>query len=363
VNWSFDLRGICKAIFPDDRVTQIIVSRPLRFSAQLVRLTAASFSSWFFERTLSWRSVPSRPLGIAIEITNACNLRCTMCNLVKMKRPGKMMTMEVFLKVVDRCVQAKIESVRLHTYGETLLHPRLPEMIRAASQRGLSVWISTNAQLLDEERGRAILQAGVRSVRYSIEGTTRATYEKIRAGAKWETLLENIARFKKIRDALRPEVTISLNMVVMKDTVEELHRVEDIFGAYVDEIAFSPLEGLGETGEELARDQLLEKHVSSDRLPCRLLWEMMNVSVDGKATVCCADVEATNVVGDVLNEDLLTIWRASRLESFRQLHRRKQFGQAKICSRCSFGSTNTALNRLRYSLLSDRSTPARFQMR
>ena len=360
---DIDVRPVLKWVFPRGRVTELLLARPMRLSVWLLRLSSTALSSWIFEKTLRWRPAPARPLGIAIEITNACNLRCTMCNLVKMKRPGRMMDFDVYLKVIDRCVEAGIQSVRLHTYGETLLHRRLPEMIRAASEQGLSVWISTNAQLLDAERGRAILEAGVQAVRYSIEGTTRETYEKIRKGGKWDILLENIRAFKTLRDELRPHVTIGLNMVVMKDTVDELSQVVEVLGPYVDEISLSALEGLGDSGEELSKDQRIESLDASSRVPCRLLWEMMNVSVDGKATVCCADVEAENVVGDVLTHDLLAIWRAAPLEHFRQLHRRKRFADAKICSGCSFGTTNTALTRLRYSLLSERSTPARFRMR
>ena len=34
---------------------------------------------------------------------------------------------------------------------------------------------------------------------------------------------------------------------------------------------------------------------------------MMNVAVDGKATLCCADIDASVPVGDALAQDLLSI--------------------------------------------------------
>jgi radical SAM protein with 4Fe4S-binding SPASM domain len=286
-----------------------------------------------------------------------------MCNIVKMQRPPKMMPMETYLKVLDRCAEAKIKSIRLHTYGETLLHPRLAEMIREAARRRLSVWISTNAQLLDEKRGRRLLEAGVDTVRYSVEGTTRETYERIRKGGSWETLLRNMKQFKALRDELRPRTRLSLNMILMRDTLEESERVNEVFGHLVDEIVLSPLEGLGDHGRELSAGQWLEEVDYTHRNACRLLWEMMNISVDGKVTLCCADLEAANVVGDAITEDFGSIWRGPKLESFRSLHRQGKFHQIGICSNCSFGSTNSVANRFRYSLLNEKSAKGRFQMR
>jgi radical SAM protein with 4Fe4S-binding SPASM domain len=92
---------------------------------------------------------------------------------------------------------------------------------------------------------------------------------------------------------------------------------------------------VGDHGRELSSGQWLEEVDYTHRHACRLLWEMMNISVDGKATLCCADLEAANVVGDAIKEDLGSIWKGSKLESFRSLHRQGKFQQIGICSNCS----------------------------
>jgi uncharacterized Fe-S cluster-containing radical SAM superfamily protein len=317
--------------------------------------------SRIYDEGLRFRSEPSRPHAIAIEITNACNLRCTMCNLIKMERPPRMMDMDVYRTIIDRCAEAGIRIARLHTFGETLIHPRLVEMLEYAREQSIETWISTNGLLLDEDMGRRLLRAGISMVRFSVEGATKETYEKIRVNGHWETLLTNMKRFREMRDEINPETRIGLNTVVMKDTIDEIPRMRSVFGRFVDEIEFSALEGLGATGMELSKDQFLETLDWDGRIPCRLLWDVMCVNVDGSASVCVADVEMNHVVGNVVDDDLLTLWRGPVYRSLRLAHRRGRF--ESICTTCTFGVTNTAKNRLRYALLNDNSSYDRVSLR
>lgn len=350
--WKLDVRPLFRRLYPADAVTHLLCENPIPLSLSLVQATGRAMGSCFVHEILGPQLSPKKPSAVAIEITNACNLRCTMCNFIRMKRDPRLMDVRVFKTVVDKCREAGISNARLHSYGETLIHPRLPEMIRYAADSGLQVWISTNGQLLDEHRARQILNAGISYVRYSIEGATAATYEKVRAGGKWDTLIRNIKRFRELRDELRPSTRIGLNSVLMKETIDEIHLVPTVFSPFVDEIAISPLEMLGKYGEELAAPSLLEADLDHrSRAPCRLPWELMNITVDGKVSLCCADVEVSHVIGDLLNQSVTEIWTGAEISGVREKHRARRFADVPLCRRCSFGATNTSKNRLRYSLL------------
>jgi MoaA/NifB/PqqE/SkfB family radical SAM enzyme len=350
----FDLRPLVRRLYPDDVITRRLLQRPLPLTRARLRALWSLLRNLVFEERLRFHRwfTPSKPNGVAIEITNACNLRCKMCNLVAMQRRPRIMQFDVYQRIVDRCVALGVDNVRLHTYGETLLHPRLEEMLRYAVRKGLKVWISTNGQMLDEDTARMLLASGVSAVRFSVEGGQAATYEDIRAGGSWDRLQANLQRFRRLRDELNPAVFIGLNTVVMRQTFDEIDRIQAVFGPYVDEIEFSPLEGLGAQGRRLGEGRWIERHDESRRIPCRLLWDMMNISVDGKATLCCADVEAEVPVGDALGQDLSAIWKGPALRAAREAHRGRRF--TGICEHCTFGTTNTAVNRFRYALLNDR---------
>ena len=103
-------------------------------------------------------------------------------------------------------------------------------MIEYAAAAGLSAWINTNGQLLDERAGRRLLAAGCAEVRYSVDGATAATYEHIALGARWDRLIANMRTFRRLRDELRPATIIGLNTVLMRETIDEMDLLWDVFG-------------------------------------------------------------------------------------------------------------------------------------
>jgi MoaA/NifB/PqqE/SkfB family radical SAM enzyme len=284
--WKPDLRPLIRLVYPKDAVTRLLCQRPVRPSFELIRLVMKAIGTSFVHELIEPLLSPAKPRAAAIEITNACNLRCTMCNFTLMERAPRLMDFQVFKVAAEKCRDARISSVRFHSYGETLLHPELARMISYAAGLGLEVWISTNGQLLNSARAREILEAGVSHVRYSIEGATAATYEKVRVRGKWDTLIRNMTRFKELRDEIRPGTRIGLNSVLMKETVDDIHLLKSVFGGLVDEISVSPLEMLGARGEELAGPSMLEDGLDHRaRRPCRLPWELMNITETSRAPV------------------------------------------------------------------------------
>src|SRR5688500_5555806 len=61
---------------------------------------------------------PSMPEIVQIESTNICNAKCVFCPRDDMHRKQGIMTLDLFRKVVDGCVELGITHVRMHNYGE-----------------------------------------------------------------------------------------------------------------------------------------------------------------------------------------------------------------------------------------------------
>ena len=73
------------------------------------------------------------------------------------------------------------------------------------------LWFPTNLLALTESTANALIDAGVSTIAASIDGITKATYEKIRVPAKFERLiacLELLNRVKKERGTRRPALRI-----------------------------------------------------------------------------------------------------------------------------------------------------------
>jgi MoaA/NifB/PqqE/SkfB family radical SAM enzyme len=96
-------------------------------------------------------------------------------------------------------------------------------MVRTAKSAGFIVGFSTNATLLDADRSRALCEAGLDWIAYSIDGATRETYERIRVGASFEKVTENLNGLRQVKaeKGIRQPATM-LFFVMMKENVQEL---------------------------------------------------------------------------------------------------------------------------------------------
>ncbi len=107
--------------------------------------------------------------------------------------------------------------------GEPLLQPRLAEWMREAKVAGCETGILTNGTLLDEERARQLIDAGLDWLCVSIDGARKEEYERIRGGSSFEKVCKNLETVSRIRPRAVPKTMI--NFVMM---TANFHQFEDI---------------------------------------------------------------------------------------------------------------------------------------
>ncbi len=97
-----------------------------------------------------------------VDVTNACNAKCSYCPHPKHVRKRGMMTPEVFDHVLRAAVN---RTIQLHHFGEPLLHPDLNLLIANASRRGFTVGFSTNGSLLTQPCLDTLIESGLQWIR------------------------------------------------------------------------------------------------------------------------------------------------------------------------------------------------------
>src|SRR4029077_5031308 len=91
-----------------------------------------------------------------------------------LRRPKGYMPMDLYRRVVDE-LGPLVGSAVLHSWGEPLMHPGLFKHIRDAKHAGISMETSTNITLLNEERGRQVLDSGLDVLYLAMDGATKET--------------------------------------------------------------------------------------------------------------------------------------------------------------------------------------------
>src|SRR3954470_21621095 len=113
---------------------------------------------------------PSMPEIVQIESTNICNAKCVFCPRDDMHRRQGIMTVDLFRKIVDECVELGITHVRMHNYGEAFIDKRLVEKVRYAKQRGIrEVGVISNGSLITEAVARGMIDAGLDAINISVD--------------------------------------------------------------------------------------------------------------------------------------------------------------------------------------------------
>src|SRR5262249_2268845 len=129
-------------------------------------------------------------------ISNISNINCLIYETQNSAAPKGNMDRALVKAIIDQCKARGIQTISLHHVNEPLLHPSIFEILKYLEDNGMSAVISTNANemrsVLRRLARQNILPAQL-SLRYSIDAGTAATYNEIRRGGDFATVLGGIA--------------------------------------------------------------------------------------------------------------------------------------------------------------------------
>lgn len=292
--------------------------------------------SWGGHETQSHPTFAPLPNTLMIEVTNACNLKCTMCKNPEMQRKKGRISLDLLDDLLRQAKDIGIDKVALYTTGEPFMHPEIFEIIKRVAELGFYTYITTNALLLDEERINRLLNSGVASVKYSLDGLDKKEYESIRIKGDYDKVINNIKIMKRERDGQGLKVKLIMGIILAKYNYMDKQKYIDRYAELVDEIIFSMISNqAGFIGSkdyvELAPDDL---KVNTNWRPCRQLWDRMVVAYDGSLVGCCIDFEADLVYGDVKSQPLMEAWNSPSMQSLRAAHKLNDLSDYPLCQGC-----------------------------
>ena len=126
-----------------------------------------------------------------LEINNSCNINCVMCDTKSSTRQKKLMDLDTVEESIISIKKLGINTVSLHTIGDPIANPRLGKVFEILRKYKMQTSLSSNGLLLDKRIDVLKEYIDVCSdIKFSIDGCTKETYEKIRFGGSWEVLLK-----------------------------------------------------------------------------------------------------------------------------------------------------------------------------
>jgi len=261
------------------------------------------------------------PDHLDIELTNACNLRCSMCPREKMTRPVGYMTKKTLEKVLAEA-HGKVKTCYLHQMGEPLLHPDLKEFIVLVKEAHIWTSLSTNGVFLTEKIGQVLINSGLDHIAIAFDSLHSDTYSKMRVGADPSLVLENIERFLTMVRDQRAGPQVDIQMVVLGLNMGE---VEDYVAFFTPRVV-----GIGRVILSPAVDWASTVDVVVDDkrdFACTMLNYSMTIQWNGDVCLCCRDFDGATKVGNVHESTLQELWDGPVYRTWRG-------GFPKFCRGC-----------------------------
>ncbi|MBA4372462.1 MAG: hypothetical protein C0402_06325 [Thermodesulfovibrio sp.] len=276
------------------------------------------------------------PKTFFLELTNHCNLRCSMCNfhspqVIRRREKGFMDTASA-LRLLDEISTFTTEKpwIALHGAGEPLLHKDIVSILAHGASYDFNIGFLTNAVLLDRALSERILDAGISWIGFSIDGTDKTKFEKYRCGADYDQVVRNALQFIDLAQKRDRPVRIMVNMTMQDEMKEDVTAFVRFWSERVREVCVSPFRPIG------TRDNVLARTAGTlERVPCYMLSTMMVVFWSGDVGLCCEDWFNDGQMGNAFTEGLSQIWTGEKFSRYRALDRLKKHAEIPLCADCN----------------------------
>ncbi len=280
--------------------------------------------------------ISSYPKILNIEPTNFCNLNCPIC-IDKSSREQGFLGLELLQSLIDKNKEIlRDQYIWLHFAGEPLLHPKLPEIIKILKNNGIRTRLSTNATLLDKDTSLRLMEAGLDYIVFSVDGFRKETYEKIRRGADFDVVENNIFKFLDIKKEKGLRTKTQIQMIKMKINEDEVKPFIEKWKRtdinYINIKSFCSRAWEAKNIEPFEEISKLKQKIKN-RLPCFYLWETLVILWNGDVLVCCQDLQGNLKVGNVKEKSLIEIWNSQKMIELRERQLKGDFSMFP-CSQC-----------------------------
>lgn len=271
---------------------------------------------------------PPFPRTINVELNNVCNHACEFCAYRLMERQHGNIEVEKLEGWLTDAFELGAREIGLHSGAEPMASPHLEHFIAFSKQLGYEyVYFSTNGSLATPKRMHAILDAGIDSIKFSINGGDRETYLRIHGKDHFDRVIGNLEYLAKNRTEGRPYLGVSF--VVNGNNRHSVEPLRALVEGWVDE--FIAFDALNQSGQ-LAGFDNLNLAESTDEM-CGIPFNKLHISWEGFLRVCCNDYENLLAVADLNKTKLIDAFYGEAMRSIRRRHLDRQL-EGTLCHNC-----------------------------
>ncbi len=263
------------------------------------------------------------PREFQLDITDRCNQKCNFCANWKLQQKGEI-DPELARRVLSEAYENGSRMVGIYGTGEPFMSKHLAGYIAYAKQLGYEyVYIDTNGALASVDRAGPVIDAGLDSIKFSINAGSRESYKEVHGQDDFDVVLENLAALFAYRNRSGAKTRIYVSMVVTDRVKDEVEILRPLVEPHVDQ--WYPRRLFNCCGNNPENNELGEMEafnirgrIKSER--CFQPFKGFMVTPEGYMSACVLDYQRTLIFADIKEMSLKEAWESEVARRFRLRH-------------------------------------------
>ncbi len=284
---------------------------------------------------------------LRLELTNICNHSCITCPHSKQKRKPRIMKDDMACSIISQCGELGVKRAALFLNGEPFLVPNLSKYIKLCKDVGMEyVFVTTNGAKATLESIAEAIDAGLDSIKFSINSGSREVYKKVHGKDDFDYVFRLLKDLREYRDSNNLKCRILAGFVITDYSVDEIEEHYQRIRPYVDDICFFKPDNFGGYMVEEYRNFYSGKRDPKElgipfydypkkTLPCSFLSNCVTVTAEGFLSLCCSEALNYMVVEDLNKKSLSEAWSSEAMQDIRRRHLENRL-EGTQCYNCMY---------------------------
>jgi len=266
------------------------------------------------------------------DVCTFCNHKCSFCSNSDERTIKYQTSVDEFKKVMSNVLQyVECDELGLSAKGEVLVNNDFTKIVRSCKEdfHIPYLYISSNGALLSNKKAIEIIEAGMDSIKFSINAVTRESYKEVHKVDDFEKVIANYKNLIRLKCEQYPKLKIFLSSVI--DMSKE--ELESSFKALLGEEDYALIDGVS----LYALTYTPKFNVASDAKvtkKCSIPFNELYINSDGTLGLCCKDYFDEVNFGSLLEHDFMDVYNSDAFKEVREMHKKSEFPDGHLCKNC-----------------------------
>ena len=276
---------------------------------------------------------PFPKTNFLIELSNACNHACIFCAHQKMQRKVGRINKDKCFSILQEAYDLGTREVGFYATGEPFLISDLDSYVRKAKEIGYTyVYLTSNGALATPEKIRAVIDAGLDSIKFSINAPNRKLYKFIHGHDDFDVVMEHLKYLNEYRKESGRDYKIYVTGILTRFTENLQDVYHEIFDELADQVVFKTVYNQGGYMPEI--EWFLRCDCDKEEFRrCNLPFDAISVTQEGYLSIENADYENMLIVGDLNKTSLKDAWYGDVMKEMRRKFMEDDLSMT-ICDGC-----------------------------